>query len=111
MAYPTNGVGGSIKNGANTVANVDIWDLPQKAATKDTTAFGATGSYQTNTMTLKSWTAKVSGRVDPSDTNGQLAFINGLGSTFTLTFLVDGTHNWSGTGILIGCHPKSDVNN
>jgi hypothetical protein len=110
MPYPTSGVGGSVKNGANVIANVDVWDLPQKAATKDTTSFGASGAYQVNTSILKSWTAKIQGRVDPGDTNGQLALINGLGSTFTFTFAVDSTHNWSGSGIVTGIHPKTNVN-
>jgi predicted secreted protein len=110
MSYPTNGVGGSFTVGSTVVANVDVWTITQKAAVKDTTAFGASGSWQTNTMTLKSWSAKVDGRVDPSDTNGQLVLLNGLGSTVSVKFNVDGTHYWSGSAIVTQADPKSNVN-
>lgn len=105
----TAGIGGAVKNGANTVANVDTWNLSAKGATAKTTAFGATGSWETNTATIKSWTATCAGRVDPADTNGQLALINGLLSTFTLELDVDGTHHWAGSAILVGFDPKSSV--
>jgi predicted secreted protein len=96
--------------GANLVANVDVWALTQKAAVKDTTAFGASGAWQANTMTLKNWTAKVDGRVDPSDTLGQLVLLNGLGTTVALKLSVDGTHFWSGNAIITAADPKSNVN-
>jgi hypothetical protein len=111
MSYPAAGVGGSLAIGSNTVANVDVWALTFKMDVKDTTAFGASGSFQTNTPTIKTWNAKVTGRTDPSDTNGQLALMNGLGSQFTVKMMVDGTHYWSGPGLLTGIVPKADVNN
>lgn len=110
MPYPAAGVSGQVMNGSNTIANLDKWQIQQKAATKDSTAFGASGSWQINTTTLKSWTAKSNGRVDPSDTNGQLALLNGLGSTFTVKLYIDGTRYWSGTAILSGIDPADDVN-
>jgi predicted secreted protein len=110
MSYPTAGVGGQLLLSSNVVSNVDVWQLQQKALTKDTTSFGAPGSWQQNTTTIKNWNAKVQGRADPSDTNGQLALMNGLGSTFTTKFYVDGTHYWSGTAILTDIAPKTNAN-
>lgn len=111
MPYPTVGVGGSITVGGATVANVDVWDLPQKGAIKETTAFGATGSWTTQTPTLKSWTAKVKGRTDPSDSTGQALLFAGLNTSFALVFKVDSSHNWAGNGYLTQIHPVTDVNN
>jgi predicted secreted protein len=110
MPYPTAGVGGSITVGSTVAANLDVWAVTQKAMVKDTTSFGASGSWQTNTSTIRDWSAKMNGRADPSDTNGQLVLINGLGSTVTLKFNVDGTHYWSGSAIVVGVNPKADAN-
>ncbi len=110
MSYPTAGVGGSITVGSTVAANLDKWQVTQKAMMKDTTSFGASGSWQTNTTTIKEWTAKADGRIDPSDTNGQLVLINGLGTTVTMKFSVDGTHYWSGSAIVAQIDPKADAN-
>lgn len=106
MGNPLAGVGGSVKTGANSVANVDNWSLDEKANIEKTTSFGATGSWETNASTLKSWSAKCSGRLDPADTNGQVTFLNGIGNTFTVAFHCDATKNWAGSGILETISPK-----
>ncbi len=112
MSYPTAGVNGLVKNGSNTVANLQKWSLSAKGNVAKTTVFGASGSWESNTATIRGWTATADGFTDPSDTNGQLALYNGLNSTFTVTFQVDGTpHNWSGTAILTGIDPAADAQN
>ncbi len=110
MPYPAPGVGGSVKVGSSTVLNIDVWTVTPKGNTKDTTPFGASGSWQQNTATIKEWTAKWDGRFDPSDTNGQVALCNGLLSAFTISMYVDGTHYWSGPTLYDGATFKSDVN-
>lgn len=106
MGTPLAGVGGAVKNTTNAVANIDTWSVDAGAAVSKTTSFGATGSWETNQATLKNWTAKCSGRVDPADTNGQVAFLNGLGNTFSVSFFLDTTKNWAGSGILTTISPK-----
>lgn len=104
------GVAGSVKNGANTVANLNSWTVSAKGNTAKTTVFGTSGQYETEIATVKNWTAKADGFLDSSDTNGQLAFINGLNGTFTVNFLTgDSTHQWAGTAILTGIDPKVDA--
>ncbi|HLZ64386.1 MAG TPA: hypothetical protein VKR06_46240 [Ktedonosporobacter sp.] len=111
MAYPAAGVGGAIKNGANTVANMQKWALSQKGNVAKTTAFGASGSWESNTATIRGWTATIDGWTDAGDTNGQVALYNGLNSTFTLEMDIDGTHHWSGSAILTGIDPSADAQN
>lgn len=111
MGVPLAGVGANIKTGVNQIANLDTWTISAKSAVKDTTSFQATGSYQQNTATIKSWTVKCDGRLDATDTNGQVALINGLGNTFPLELDIDaaGTHKWTGNAILTGIDPKADA--
>jgi hypothetical protein len=106
MAVVT-GIGGLVKAGANNVANINSWSLSLKGAIEDTTPFQATGAWRTKTATVKEWSAKFDGKTDSADTLGQVALINGLNSTFTFEFDVDGTHHWIGTGILSGIDPKA----
>lgn len=112
MGTPILGVGGGVKNGANKILNINTWSIAIKVSTVDTISFGSAGGWNTRISTFKDWTAKCDGKTDASDTNGQLALINGLGNTFTLEFDVSGTvgdGKWSGTGILVGIDPKSDA--
>lgn len=103
------GIGGSVKSGAATVANIGDWTLTLSVDVPDTTPFGAAGSYRTKTPTIKDWNGKFSGRLDPADTTGQVALINGLGSSFSFVFAIDATHNWTGNGIVTGLAPKSSA--
>jgi predicted secreted protein len=105
----TAGIGGSVKLGANVVADINNWSVSPKGAIEDTTAFGASGSWRTKVATVKEWSAKFDGFTNAGDTNGQLALINGLNATFTFNFMINGTNQWSGTGILSGIDPKSSA--
>jgi predicted secreted protein len=99
------GTGGHVKigvAGANTLANINNWTISLKGESKDTTPFGAAGNMRQRTGTLKDWSAKFTGWIDPSDTNGQVALYNGLASTFTFQFDVDAVHHWAGSGVLSG---------
>lgn len=110
MGIPLAGIGGLVKVGANTAANLGVWSLAEKSAVADTTSFGATGNWETKAATLKSWTAKADGRLDPTDV-AQLALINGLGTTVNVEFDTDplAAHKWVGTAIVTGIDPKADV--
>jgi hypothetical protein len=109
MGTPVTGVGGQIKVGATVIANINTWSITEKVATADTTVFQVSGNWQTNAATIKSWTAKFDGFVDPADAT-QLSLINGLGSTFAFEFDTDPTlHKWNGSGILTGIDPKADI--
>ena len=103
------GTGGHVKMGTGgsgvagtTVANIGQWSISLKGESKDTTPFGAAGSMRQRTGTLKDWSAKFQGWVDPSDTSGQVALYNGLTTTFCFRFDVDDTHYWLGDGVLSG---------
>lgn len=107
----TAGIGGNVRVGATPtiVANVGVWSVTAKVAVASTTSFGATGAWETQLPTIKSWTAKCDGRTDPADTLGQLTLLNGLGTIMNVEFDVDGTHHWSGSAILTGIDPKADT--
>jgi predicted secreted protein len=112
MGTPVLGVGGGVKNGANLVLNINTWSITIKVDTVDTISFGSVGGWNTKISTFKDWSAKCDGKTDVTDTTGQLALINGLGSTFTIDFAVGATAaagHWTGTGILVGIDPKSDA--
>jgi hypothetical protein len=112
MGTPILGVGGGVKNGVNLVLNINSWAITIKSSTVDTIAFGSSGGWNTKTSTFKDWTAKFDGNTDTSDTTGQVALINGIGSTFTLDFNVSSTvasGHWSGSAILVGIDPKSEA--
>ena len=103
-----NGQAGSVKTGANTIANMGDWSLTLDADVADITTFGATGSWRQKLPTVKQWSAKFTGRFDSADTNGQVVLINGLGTSVALDFNVDGTHKWSGAAAIItSIAPKS----
>jgi predicted secreted protein len=104
------GVGGSVQISSTTVASLNVWTVSAKGNTAKTTVFGTTGQWETEIAAVRNWTAKADGYLNDTDTNGQVALINGLNSTFTVTFNTgDSTHNWSGTAILTGIDPKADV--
>lgn len=112
MGTPILGVGGGVLNSSSKILNINTWSISIKTSTVDTISFGSAGGWNTRISTFKDWTAKVDGKTDVSDTTGQLALINGLGSTFSLEFDVSGTPadgQWKGSGILVGIDPKSDA--
>src|SRR6266702_3852632 len=110
MATPLAGIGGLIKEGANTIGAMNTWSVTPKASTKDTTSFQATGNWGTKATTIKEWTAKCDGFLDATDA-GQVALINGVGNTFTLGMEIDvvGTHKLTWSAILVSFDAKSDA--
>ena len=103
------GVGGQVLNGVNVVANVGVWTLSIKGATVKATPFGASGSWDINVATIKSWTAKVSGWLDAADTNSQVVWLGGINNTYSITLsTISGSHQFVGSGILTGIDPKAD---
>jgi hypothetical protein len=107
LGVPLAGIGGAVKAGAVTLANIHTWALTAKSDVAETTPFGASGAWATNTATIKKWTAKFDGSTDAADTTGQVALFNGLGSTFAMEFDIDGTHHWAGSAIITGVDPKA----
>lgn len=99
--YPAAGVGGKVMVASNVAANIDTWTVTPKGAEKDTTPFGAANSWQQTTKTIKSWTCKWDGQLDPSDP-AQLALLNGLNDTFVIKMYVDDTYYWTGTARYTG---------
>ena len=99
------GNGGSVMIGAIAVANIGDWTISLKVDKVDSTAYGDT--WHKKTTTVKDWTAKFNGKLDSTDTTGQIALINGLGTQVALSFNVDGTHKWTGPGLIDGIDPKS----
>jgi len=91
------GKGASVKNGANTVAEIDEWSLDLDRDVPEKTAFSA-GSlpWKTFAAGLVGATAKFSGRLDMTDTNGQYALFNNLTSDtpLTMSLYLDATHNF-----------------
>ncbi len=110
MAGPLAGVQALIKEGANTIGQMNTWSVTPKASTKDTTVFQATGNWGTKATTIKEWTAKCDGFLDATDA-GQVALINGVGNTFALEMDIDqaATHKWTGSAIFLGFDAKSDA--
>lgn len=92
------GTGGAVKIGANTVAEIDSWDVTPGTKDADITKFGDT--WEENLPILTNWTAKISGRFDPTDTNGQLALWTAFTgrTTVAIELDIDGTHHFSGSG-------------
>ena len=111
MGVPLAGVSANVKIGANQIAWMNKWVMTSKANVKETTSFQASGQYKTQSATTKEWSVKVDGVLDATDTNGQVALINGLGTTFSLELDTDaaGTHKWTGSAILVGIDPTSDT--
>jgi hypothetical protein len=83
------------------------WDLSQKMATKDTTAFQATGNWASFTPTLKS----ASGKIDTYRNDNRLA--TELGNMLGVQLYVDKANNirWQFYAMNTGVEPKVDVNN
>lgn len=105
------GVGGSVKQAAVVIANIDNWSLDVGSDFDDVTSFQAAGSWRSKIASVKKWSAKCVGNFDGADTTGQQVLTNGIGQTFTMTFMTDAVHQWTGTAILIQIIPKAPVAN
>lgn len=103
------GNGGLVKIGTNTVALMDSWELSPSADMLDITSFG--DSWKNKIAGLKDWNAKISGKYDMTDINGQAAlwtaFLNG--TTVSLKLYVDDTHYLSGSAFVKSMSPKVGV--
>src|SRR5438552_4624947 len=91
------GKGGSVKIGANTVAEIDEWTLTTNADLNEISKFG--DAAKSFTPGLYEWNGHFKGRLDMTDTNGQLAIFNQLIAGTILTALhlgVAGTTNFNG---------------
>jgi len=86
----------SLKIGANTVAEMQNWELSVEQEFADTTSFLDT--FREQTPTFATWTATASGKMDQSDTTGQVALQTAwlAGSTVTPLFYIDGSHKYTG---------------
>lgn len=86
------GKSGSVKIGANTVAEIDEWDYTPSADILEKTPFLATS--KSHLVGLLDGTASIKGRHDQTDTNGQVAlrtaYLNG--TQVTLLLYVSATH-------------------
>ncbi len=94
------GKGGKVKISTNTVAELDNWSLDIDRDEHEVTAFGDSG------LPFKRWvaglvgaTGKFGGRLDMTDTNGQVALFGNLTSDSTLSvdFYLDATHKFATT--------------
>ena len=102
------GIGGSFKYGAQTLASLGKWSISMKGGLVKTVPFGATGSWEVNTGTIKSWTATAEGWLDSADALGQTALIAALTTSVSVTFNVDASHGWTGNAIIMGIEDAAD---
>lgn len=106
------GKGGNVKVGANTVAEIDEWSLDVDRDTSETTKFGA-GSLPWKTFAggLAGAAAKFSGRLDMTDTLGQLALWSSITSDtpVTLSLYLDATHNFGFSAIVDKFSAKAPI--
>ena len=97
------GKGGNVKISTNTVAEIDEWQLDVDRSTHDTTKFGLAGlPWKTFAAGLVGVTGKFQGRLDMTDTNGQLALWNSLTSDtpLSISLYLDATHNFAFSAIV-----------
>lgn len=77
---------GTVKVGANTIAEIRSYSIEETADTTEDTTMGDT--YRTHKTTLKSWSGTVDVFWDETDTNGQVAMT--VGSEVTIAFYPEG---------------------
>lgn len=73
---------GTVKVGANAVAEIRSFSIEQTADTVEDTTMGDT--YRTHKTTLKAWTASVDVFWDETDTNGQATLVPGAEVTINV---------------------------
>jgi hypothetical protein len=106
------GKGGSVKIAAAVVAEIDEWNLDVSRKTHGTTKFGASSlPWETFAAGLAGADVKFKGRLDMTDTAGQVALWNSITSDtpLTLTFFTDATHNFAVSAIVTKFAGKSSV--
>lgn len=91
------GKGASVLVAAATVAEMDEWSLDIDRKSHDITKFGLAGlPWQIFAVGLVGAKVKFQGRLDMTDTNGQLVLFNSLTSdtALALTLNLSATHNF-----------------
>lgn len=78
---------GTVKVGANTIAEIRSFSVEETSDTAEDTSMG--DSYRTYKTTLKSWSGSIDVFWDETDTNGQVAL--SVGSEVTVNFYPEGT--------------------
>jgi len=78
---------GTVKVGANAIAEIRSYSIEETADTTEDTTMG--DSYRTHKTTLKSWSGSVDVLWDETDTNGQSALV--VGSEVTANFYPEGS--------------------
>lgn len=101
------GKGGSVKIGANTVAEIEEWDYNPTADLIEKTPFLATS--KSHIVGLMDGSGSFKGRHDQTDTNGQVAIRNAMlaGTQLTLLLYVDGTHKYTVPALIKGMPTKA----
>lgn len=93
---------GTVKVGANAVAEIRSYSIEETADTVEDTSMG--DSYRTHKTTLKAWTGSVDVFWDETDTTGQGALT--VGSEVTANFYPEGSTTgdayMTGTAIVTG---------
>jgi hypothetical protein len=95
---------GTVKVGANAIAEIRSYSLEETADTAEDSAMG--DEYRTFKTTLKAWTGSVDVFWDETDTNGQVALV--VGAEVTANFYPEGASAgvsekyYSGAAIVTG---------
>lgn len=91
------GVGGNVKLGAHTVAEISNWSLDLGADDIDVTSFDSNG-WKEFLSGLKEWSGSFEGNYVQNDTNGQKAIIDAWvsGQYLSLTLEVSPTVSFTG---------------
>lgn len=92
------GKGGNVLVAAATVAEIDEWVLDIDRKSHATTKFGLAGlPWETFAVGLVGAKVKFQGRLDMTDTNGQVVLFNSLTSdtALTLTLNLSSSHSFS----------------
>ena len=93
---------GTVKVGANAIAEIRSYSIEQTADTTEDTTMG--DAWRTHKTTLKSWSGTVDVYWDETDTNGQGALV--VGAEVTANFYPEGSTTGdmylTGTAIVTG---------
>lgn len=93
---------GTVKVGANAIAEIRSYSVEETADTVEDTTMG--DSYRTHKTTLKAWSGTVDVFWDETDTTGQSALV--VGSEVTANFYPEGSSTgdayMTGTAIVTG---------
>ena len=103
------GKAGSVKIGANTVAEIEEWDYAPTADVLEKTPFLATS--KSHLVGLLDGTGSLKGRHDQTDTNGQVAlrtaYLNGTQTTLLL--YVNSTNKYTVPALIKDMQVKANV--